>query len=105
MTAMTSPITSLTIIYSNILFRSRLKKTSKLRVTGLYEGNSLVTDEFPAQRASNEENVSIWWRHHDLMEILYKMEIIERGALWSSQIFQICVLEMVIRSHNLKIYG
>ena len=24
-----------------------------------------VTGEFPAQRASNAENVSIWWRHHD----------------------------------------
>ena len=23
-----------------------------------------VTSEFPAQRASNAENVSIWWRHH-----------------------------------------
>ena len=28
------------------------------------EGNSPVTGEFPAQRASNAENVSIWWRHH-----------------------------------------
>ena len=37
---------------------------SKLRVTGLCVGNSPVTDEFPAQRASNAENVSIWWRHH-----------------------------------------
>ena len=27
-------------------------------------GNSPVTGEFPAQRASNAENVSIWWRHH-----------------------------------------
>ena len=33
-------------------------KTSKLRVTGLCEGNSPVTGEFPAQRACNEENVS-----------------------------------------------
>ena len=40
------------------------KKTSKLRVTGLCVGNSPVTGEFPAQRASNAENVSIWWRHH-----------------------------------------
>ena len=39
-------------------------KTSKLRVTGLCAGNSPVTDEFPAQKASNAENVSIWWRHH-----------------------------------------
>ena len=48
----------------NRVFRRRSKKTSKLRVTGLCEGNSPVTGEFPAQRASNAENVSIWWRHH-----------------------------------------
>ena len=48
----------------NRLFRCRSKKTSKLRVTGLCAGNSPVTGEFPAQMASNAENVSIWWRHH-----------------------------------------
>ena len=47
------------------LFKRRAKKTSKLRVTGLCVGNSPVTGEFPAQMASNAENVSIWWRHHD----------------------------------------
>ena len=41
------------------------KKTSKLCVTGLCAGNSPVTSEFPAHKASNAENVSIWWRHHD----------------------------------------
>ena len=46
----------------NRLFRRRLKKTSKLRVTGLCAGNSPVPGEFPAQMASNAENVSIWWR-------------------------------------------
>ena len=50
----------------NRLFRRRSKKTSKLRVTGLCAGNSSVTGEFPAQRASNAKNVSIWWRHQDL---------------------------------------
>ena len=49
----------------NRLFRHRPKKTSKLRVTGPCAGNSPVTGEFPAQAASNAENVSIWWRHHD----------------------------------------
>ena len=29
-----------------------------------FEGESQVTGEFPAQRARNMENVSIWWRHH-----------------------------------------
>ena len=48
----------------NRLFRRRSKKTLKLRVTGLCAGNSPVTGEFPAQRASNVETVSIRWRHH-----------------------------------------
>ena len=51
------------------LFSHRSKQTSKLSVTGLCAGNSPVTDEFPAQRASNAENVSIWWRHHALSEV------------------------------------
>ena len=48
----------------NRLFRRRSKKTSKLRVTGLCVENSPGTGEFPAQMASDAENVSIWWRHH-----------------------------------------
>ena len=48
----------------NHSFRRRSRKTSKLWVTGLCEGNSTVTGEFPAQRASNAESVSIWWRQH-----------------------------------------
>ena len=47
----------------NRLFRRISKKTSKLRVTGLCAGNSPGTGEFPAQRDSYAENVSIWWRH------------------------------------------
>ena len=50
----------------NRLFGCRSKKTSKLRVTGLCAGNSPGTGEFPAQMASNAENVSIWWHHHGL---------------------------------------
>ena len=51
----------------NRLFRRRSKKTSKLRVTGLCVGNSPGTGEFPTQMASYAENVSIWWRHHELI--------------------------------------
>ena len=49
----------------NRSFRRRSKKTSKLRVTGLCAGNSPGTSEFPAEKASNAETVSIWWRHHE----------------------------------------
>ena len=54
-------ITSLTIVYSTFI-QAQIKKTSELRATGLCAGNSPVTGEFPAQMASNAENVSIWWR-------------------------------------------
>ena len=49
----------------NCLLRHRLKKTSKLRITGLCEENPPVTSVFPSQRASNADNVSIWWRHRE----------------------------------------
>ena len=35
-------------------------------------GNPLVTGGFPSQRASNTENVSIWWRHHDAISCINK---------------------------------
>ena len=50
----------------NRFLRCRSKKTSKLRVTGLCKGNSPVTGELLAQRGSNAENISIWWRHLDI---------------------------------------
>ena len=43
-------------------------KTSEIHVTSLCEGNSPVTGEFSAQKASNAEKVSIWWRHHDFAQ-------------------------------------
>ena len=55
------------------LFGGRSKKISKLRVTGLCVGNSPVIGEFPAQRASNAEDVSIWWRHHhECVHLFYR---------------------------------
>ena len=55
MDTVASQITSLTIVYMLLirLFRCSLKKTSKLRVTGLCAGNSPETGEFPAQMGSN----------------------------------------------------
>ena len=64
----------------NRLSRRRSKKTSKLRATGLFVGNSPVTGEFPAQRASNADNVSIWWRHHENDRIIMRWRV----ARWYS---------------------
>ena len=64
MGSIASQITSLTIVYSIVYSDADQRKHQKLRVTGFCEGNSPGTGEFPAQMASNVENVSIWWRHH-----------------------------------------
>ena len=64
MGAMASQITILTIVCSAVYSKRWSKKTLKLRVTGLCAGNSPVTGEILAQKASNAESVSIWWCHH-----------------------------------------
>ena len=63
MGSMASQITSVTIVYSTVYSGA---DENQFRVTGFSEANSLVAGEFPSQRSSNTENVSIWWRHHDL---------------------------------------
>ena len=71
MNTMASQITSLTIVYSIVyLSADRRKHQSSALLAfmrGIHrrpEGNSPETGEFPVQRASNAENVSIWLRHH-----------------------------------------
>ena len=71
----------------NRLFGCRSMKTSKLRVTGLCAGNSPGTGEFPAQMASNAENVSIWWRHHGAILnnvwVHWNTKAVKLTTLWS----------------------
>ena len=58
MSAMVSQITSLIIVNSSVY------SSSDDRALRRGEENSPVAGEFPAQRASNAENVSSWWCHH-----------------------------------------
>ena len=55
MAAMASQITSLAIVYSTIYSGTDQR---------LWPLLGEFTGDFPAQRASNAENVSVWWRHH-----------------------------------------
>ena len=64
MGAIASKITSLTIIYSTV-YSSESKGNIKAPRHWPLWGISPETDQLPAQMASNAENVSIWWRHHD----------------------------------------
>ena len=68
MGSMASQITNLTIVYSSVYSGADQRKHQSS--TGLCAGNSPGTGEFPAQMASDAENVSIWWRHHDHDKLL-----------------------------------
>ena len=83
MRAMASLITGVSIVYSAI-YSGRSKKTSKLHATDLCEGNSSVTGEFPAQRASNMENVSICWRRHVKYGPFYGIKLANQGISFTS---------------------
>ena len=63
MTTIASQITSLTVVYSTVYSdadQRNIKAPRHWPLCGEFTG----TSEFPAQRASYAENVSIWWRHH-----------------------------------------
>ena len=83
MSQMASRITSLMIVYSSVYsgtYQSDHQSSASLAFVGeftgdrwILRGNSPVTGEFSAQRASNAGNVSIWWRHH--MEIVSQKSV------------------------------
>ena len=51
--------------------------------------------EFPAQMASNAENVSIWWRHHDKLMCLLRIKCLSMiipstfTQSWSCEVIQV----------------
>ena len=78
----------------NRLFRRRSKKTSNLRVTDLCAGNSPGTGEFPGQMASNTENVSIWWRHHDIDLTQWRAWVSSFEQIWAWILTVASVIEL-----------
>ena len=58
MTTMASQITSLAVVYS-IVYQAQIKENIKAPRHWPLSGEFTGTGEFPAQRASNAENVSI----------------------------------------------
>ena len=96
-------ITSLTIVYSSVFFRRRSKKTSKLHVTDLCEGNPPVTAEFPAQRPSNAKKcfhlmASSWSKSTEVNS--FKMEATMKQAVIAQQ----CKLRIISHDSLITIY-
>ena len=74
---MASPITSLTLVYSTVYSgadQRNIKAPRHWPLCGEFTGDRWI----PRTRASNAENVSIWWRHHDWRLIKTNICISER---------------------------
>ena len=84
MGAIASQITSLTIVYSTVYSdadqRNHQSSASLAFVWGIHRGPV----KFPAQMASNAENVSIWWRHHASLLHYFLVSLLSLILLCSS---------------------
>ena len=86
MSAIASQITSLTIDYSTVdSGADQRKHQSSASLAFVW-----VTGEFPAQMASNAENVSIWWRHH------VQQVSCRTGGVWMEKEFHSIFYRVVI---------
>ena len=78
---MASQITGVSIVYSTVCSGADQRKHQSSASL------AFVWSEFPAQKAINAENVSIWWRHHGLCRI--------NGALSFQERFRLTALRKV----------
>ena len=68
MSAIASQIAIVSIVFLTVCSGADPRKHQNYAsLAGLCEGNPPVTGGIRLQRASNAENVSIWWRHHALI--------------------------------------
>ena len=78
MSTMASQITSVSIACSSVCSGADYRKHQSSALLAFVRGihqwpvNS-PPSEFPAQRASNTENGFVWWRHHELHFLEWKM--------------------------------
>ena len=85
MCAMASQITGVLVVCLIVCSSAHEKNTWNLHVTGLCEGNPLVTGRFTSQKASNAENVFIWWRHHEQASVYVPATLSSPFVLFNSQ--------------------
>ena len=89
MGAMASQIASLAIVYFTQAFiQVQIKENIKAPRHWPLWGEFTGTGEFPAQRASNAENVSIWWRHENLIKVSDIKEVTNQELIRTEIVYQ-----------------
>ena len=74
MGAIASQITSLTIVYSTVYSDADQRKhqsSALLAFVREFTGDRWI----PRTNGSNAENVSIWWRHHDVFFVVKSLRV------------------------------
>ena len=62
-------------LFTQLFIQTQIKESIKAPRHWPLCGEFTGTGEFPAQRASYAENVSIWWRHHVIRLIISRYKI------------------------------
>ena len=99
MSTIASQITSLTVVYS-IFYSGADQRNIKAPRHWPFCGEFTGTGEFPAQRASNAKNVSIWWRHHD---VTHTMSFRPVGGPESWEWYECALWDLLHKSRNVTV--
>ena len=62
-------------LFTQAFIQAQIKENIKVQRHWPLGREFTGTGEFPAQMASNAENVSIWWRHHDIRHRHFKGQV------------------------------
>ena len=81
-------------LFTQSLIQPQIKENIKAPRHWPLGGDAPVTGEFPAQRASKAENVSIWWRHHAGNIYHFPHGI---GRLCTVMLYELCFLYFDMR--------
>ena len=100
MGGMTSQITGVSL-FAQPFVQAQLKENIKVLHHWLHEGNPLVTGGFPSQRASNPENISISWRHHEIFT-LYTLVSFEEIRLYISILYHFFDTQILLAVNSLR---
>ena len=90
MSVMTSLITGVLIVYSTVCLGADQRKFQSSVLLAFVRGI-----QFSAQRASNAENVSIWWRHHGFPPYTFSIKALSSLGRQMSWYWH-CILQNII---------
>ena len=92
MSAMASQITGVSIVCSTVCSGSGQRTYQSSASLAFVMCNSPVTGEFLAQKASNAENVTIWWRHHGNVYSCVVSTLLTDGAVIASNMLWVTII-------------